>query len=133
MLQCTGSLIAALGLNCSMHVNLYFPDQELNPCPLDFKVDFRPLDHHGTPWAWARCPRGPLPEAPSLRGPRPSMLCCFPPELRDCGRRDAEAPGPGSRSVRLATCAPRSPRANPSGGRAPTPHNFLKKYNFKDC
>ena len=43
-----GSVVVVHGLSCSTACTI-FPDQELNPCPLHWQLDFYPLSHQGSP------------------------------------------------------------------------------------
>ena len=43
-----GSVIVAHGSSCSAACGI-FPNQGLNPCPLHWEADSRPLHHHGSP------------------------------------------------------------------------------------
>ena len=42
-----GSVIVAHGLSCSTACGIFL-DQELNPCPLHWQVNSKPLDHQGS-------------------------------------------------------------------------------------
>ena len=43
-----GSVVVAHGPNCSVACGI-FPDQDSNPCPLNWQADFQPLRHQGSP------------------------------------------------------------------------------------
>ena len=43
-----GSAVVAPGLSCSAACGI-FPDQGLNPCPLNWQADSQPLRHQGSP------------------------------------------------------------------------------------
>ena len=45
------SVVAALGLSCSMACGI-FPDQGWNPCPLHWQGDSYTLYHQGSPFLW---------------------------------------------------------------------------------
>ena len=46
--RCAGSVIVAHGPSCSAACGI-FPDQGLNPCPLNWQADSQPLHHQGSP------------------------------------------------------------------------------------
>ena len=45
-----GSVIVAHGPSCSAACGI-FPDQALNPCPLNWQADSQPLRHQGSPYS----------------------------------------------------------------------------------
>ena len=47
-LQSSGSIVVTHGLSCSEACGV-FPDQGLNPCLLNWQVNFLPLSHQGSP------------------------------------------------------------------------------------